>query len=172
MFKRHSSTPLHRRQPQIGAAAAPIGPILQRQRSAVRFGDLAAEDEADAGSARLCREERHEQVRGIRQARSLIVDPELEAAALALPADGDAAAGLQRRVRRVVHEVDEELLELIGIGADRDVRALLDPDRQPRLDAGDAPYEREQPSRISSRASIDPRLPAIDLIGVSELLIS
>ena len=88
------------RQAQVGAAAAAVGAVFQRQRAAVRFGDLPAEHQADARSARLGREERHEQVRRVRQPRSFIVDPQLEAAALALPADGDAAAGLQRGIRR------------------------------------------------------------------------
>ena len=165
--------------------------------------------------SRLRREEGHEQVRRVRQARSFVVDPELEAAALAFPADRDAAAGLQRGVRRVVYQIDQQLLELIGIGADVDVRAAGDVDRQPRFDVGDPADQlrhvdgvearrrqlgqarvggREAAERIGSRgdhrqaalhvlvqspdptprlrASIDSRLPAIDLIGASELLIS
>src|SRR5205809_7081040 len=131
------------RQSQVGAAAAAVYPILERQRSAVGFRDLAAQEEADARSTGLGREERHEEVRGIRQAGALILNPELERAAFALPAGCDAAAGLQRRVRRVVHEVDQELLELIRIGADRDVRRVGDANGQARLDAGDALHEAE-----------------------------
>src|SRR3954468_16201789 len=82
------------RKSQVGAAAAAVGAVVQRQRAAVGFGDLTAQHEADAGSTRFGGEEGHEQVRRVGQPRSLIVDPQLETAALAFPADRDAATGL------------------------------------------------------------------------------
>ena len=52
-----------------------------------------------------------------------VVDPEIEHPSVARPADRDAAAGLERRVDGVAQQVDQQLLELIGVGADREVRA-------------------------------------------------
>ena len=40
----------------------------------------------------------------------------------ALPADGDAAAGLLDRVDRVANQVDEQLLELIAVSLNRQAR--------------------------------------------------
>ena len=58
---------------------------------------------------------------------------------------------MQRRVPGVLHEVDQELLELIRIGADRDVRRVGDANGQARLDAGDALHEAEDVHRIEPR---------------------
>jgi hypothetical protein len=44
----------------------------------VAFGDLPAQNETDAGTALLGREERHEQVRSVRQAGAFILDGDLE----------------------------------------------------------------------------------------------
>src|SRR4029079_15314934 len=52
---------------QLGAAARCRCAVLQRQGSAVRLGNLAAEHEADARSSRLRGEERDEQVRRVRE---------------------------------------------------------------------------------------------------------
>src|SRR5262245_38843313 len=75
------------RNTEAGPASSPIRPILERKRPAVRFGDLAAQDQADARSAGLRREERHEQVPFVRQAGALVVHPEVEHPAVGFPAD-------------------------------------------------------------------------------------
>jgi len=117
----------------------------------VCFGNLAAQHEADARSPGLGCEERYEDVRRIRQAGALIVDPQLEAAAFALPADGNGATGLQRSVCRVVYEIDQKLLELIGIGTNDDIRSVQDADRQARLDGGDSPDDGKDVHGIEAR---------------------
>ena len=94
--------------------------VLQRESAAVRFGDLPAENEPDTRTCGLRREERHEEIGIVRQPRAFVVDPELQGATIAPPTDRDAAAGFERGVDGVVQQVDEELLELIRIGANRD----------------------------------------------------
>src|SRR6185369_5804718 len=46
--------------------------VLERERTAMRLGDLARECEPDAGALGLRGEERHEQVRGVGDARPLV----------------------------------------------------------------------------------------------------
>jgi len=48
------------RQPQTGFASRPLGAILERERAAVSFGDLARQHETDTGTARFSREEWNE----------------------------------------------------------------------------------------------------------------
>ena len=50
-----------------------IRPVLQRERSAMPFGDLPGEDKADARAAGLGGEERNEQVRGRAEAGTFIL---------------------------------------------------------------------------------------------------
>src|SRR2546428_13367166 len=93
-------------QPQVRTAAAVVGVVLECQHSAVGFGNLTAEHQADARSARLRRKKRHEEIRIVRQAVPLVVDPQLEAPCIALPSDRDIAAGGERRVDGVVQHID------------------------------------------------------------------
>src|SRR5437773_1695566 len=65
------------REPEAGAAAGPVGAVLQRQAAAVGFRNLTAQDEPDPGAARLRREERDEQVSRVRQPRALVLHPQL-----------------------------------------------------------------------------------------------
>ena len=53
---------------QLRAAAGAVLPVLEVERSAVGLGDLATEDETDAAPSRFGGEERHEEVRGLREA--------------------------------------------------------------------------------------------------------
>src|SRR5262249_35478821 len=62
----------------------------------------------------------------------------------------DAAARLLRRVNTVAHDVDQQLLELIGIGADRE-RVALDVDGETRLDAAHTPDESGYLERLLAR---------------------
>ncbi len=117
----------------------------------LRFGDLAAQHEPDTRAARFGGEERHEQVRRVGEAGSFIVDPELQAAAFALPADGDASAGLQRGIGGVVQKVDQQLFELIRVCAKRHVLTFEDAHRESRLNAGDAPDQSRDGNRLEPR---------------------
>ena len=69
----------------------------------------------------------------------VVRDLHLDLAALLAPADLDPAPGLLRRVDRVAHQVDQQLLQLIGITADGQGRAGLQPHRQPLLQLDHAP---------------------------------
>ena len=61
------------------------------------------------------------------------------------------AAGFERRVDGVADDVDQQLLELIGVGLDLHVVGPLDVDRQPVLELGDA---------LRQRHDLDRRAPA------------
>ena len=110
----------------------------------MRLGNLAAEDQADARAAWLGREEGHEQVRRIRHARPFVVDPHPHAAVGQAPAHVHAAGGDQRGVGGVAHQVDQQLLELSGVGVDHDVGAAVDAHGESALQAGDAGDQRRQ----------------------------
>ena len=72
------------------------------------FGDLAAEDQADARPARLRGEEGHEQVRRICEPGTLIVHGDFQAAARLLPAHvHGAAADFEIGVGGVSQQVDQ-----------------------------------------------------------------
>ncbi len=58
--------------------AAPARAVFERQHSAVAFGDLAAEREADARPAGFGREERDEEVRGVGQSGAFVFDRDFE----------------------------------------------------------------------------------------------
>ena len=83
-----------------------VSPVLECQRPAVRFGDLAAQYQADSRSSGLGGEEWNEQIACIRETGSFIIDPHFNASDGPAPADSDAASGLQRGVDGVAHEVD------------------------------------------------------------------
>ena len=159
-------------------------------------------------------EERHEQIARVGQPGAVVVDGHLDDPVMALPADPHAAAGLERRIGGVAHEVDEQLVELIAVArsapgpgprppapSSRRSSAATRRTHSPtctgrscgcgsRASRAYAPMKR---ASDSDRASITSsprrrscsqsggragrsarlrRLPAIDLIGASELLIS
>ena len=120
----------------------------------MRLRDLAREHEADAGALRLRREERHEEVRAVGQARASVVDPHFGAAA-GSPRRAPSPPRRRRpsrapRRRALRSEVDEELLELVGVRGDRQRRPRRDADRQPRLERRDARAARS-PSSTGAR---------------------
>ena len=69
-------------KPQAGFAAWGVGAILQGEFAAMTFGDLAAEDEPDAGAAGLSGEEGDKEIRGVGYPRSIVEDPDIELRAL------------------------------------------------------------------------------------------
>ena len=68
----------------------------------MRFGDLAAEEQADPGAACLGSEERHEQIRGVGDAMPFVVQHDFQAGKFLPPfqthsrtQSGDAGTALQ-----------------------------------------------------------------------------
>ena len=82
----------------------------------MRFGDLTAKNQSNTRPARFRRKEGNEQVRRIGQARAIINNPNIEVSAFSGPAYMNRAAGFQRRVCRISNQVDQQLLQLVGIG--------------------------------------------------------
>ena len=69
----------------------------------------------------------------------------------------DAAAGLERRVDGVADDVDEQLLELIGVGDEPDVGRRLHGDRQALLELDDAVDQLGHAERLRAAASAGAR---------------
>ncbi len=65
-------------------------------------------------------EKRHEQIRGIGKPGAFIAHPNDEVRVLEVPAHAYPAAGFERGVGCIAHEVDQQLLDLIRIGLDGD----------------------------------------------------
>src|SRR4051812_6307700 len=105
----------------------------------MRLSDLTREDEADTRSFRLRREERHEEVRALGQTRPFVFDDDLHSILADPPADPYIATGGERRIDRVAHDVDQQLIELISICANHRSRTLEHIDRESRLERRDAP---------------------------------
>ena len=125
-------------QPQPSHAPGSVVPVLERHVPAVRIGNLAAQRQPDAGAPGLGREERHEHVGARGDAAPPIEDADFHVArALDAPLHLRESAGFLRRVEGVAHEVDEQLLELIGIGADDHVRAADHRQQRRRLQRRD-----------------------------------
>src|SRR4029077_3885446 len=130
------------RQAQARFATLSGGTVLQAEAAAMSFGDLPAEDQADAGTGGLGGEERHEQIGGIGNAGPFVLNPHFEVTVAATPPDADASAGFERCVHRVVNQVDEKLLELVRVRLNPNFRADSKLDRQARLEPDDAPDQR------------------------------
>src|SRR5262245_30404266 len=102
ILRRHAL--LTERQPHDrGAAGATFrggvgAAVLERQRAAVRLGDLARECEADAGTRGLRGKERDEQVRRVGETRALVEHAQLERVVGHRPLDPDAALRLERGI--------------------------------------------------------------------------
>src|SRR5690349_12952895 len=92
----------------------------------MRFSDLTAENEPDPRPSRLRREERHEEVAGIRQSRAFVLHPQLHRwrrrTGKALPTYGDPATGFLHGIDGVANQIDEQLFELIAVALDRQPR--------------------------------------------------
>jgi hypothetical protein len=84
----------------------------------VAFGDLPGQHQADAGAAGLGGEEGHEQVVAAGQAQALVEHFDQHLAALAAGAQLDPPAG-QAGLGGVLDQVDQRLLQLVGIGGER-----------------------------------------------------
>src|SRR5258706_11494137 len=108
---------------KAGATPLAIVAVFQKEAAAVRFRDLSAQYETNAGTARFRGEEGHEQVSGVRQPGPFILDPQFHRGwnrpCQPLPSDCHAAAGFTHGVDGIPNEVDEQLFELIAGPLDR-----------------------------------------------------
>src|SRR5438552_1950920 len=85
-------------------AALAFGASLESEGTPVRFGDLTAQDEADATAAGLRREKRHKEIGRIRDAWTRVLDAEFKLRPVFFPADphdGWPAPKFQHRIDRV-----------------------------------------------------------------------
>src|SRR5579864_3165859 len=105
-----------------GFAAFSVGAIVQRNTAAMSLGDLPAKSQADAGPTGLGGEEGHEQVRRIGDSGTFVLHEEMEPTSVSGPADSDFPAILERGVNRVADQINQQLLELVGVGFQCDVR--------------------------------------------------
>src|SRR5271156_4141454 len=125
--------------------------IFKRQRTTVRFGNLPAEHEPDAGAAGLRREKRDEKIRGIRDARAIVLHPNIDVIIFVIPSDANTAAGFERSVHSIAEKIDEELIELVGISLNSNLGAGLQLHLQTRLKASYAPNPRTHIDALKRR---------------------
>ena len=90
-------------QAKPGLAPSSVRAVPQSELSTVSFGDLPAENETNAGTARFGGEERHEQVGGIGKPRTIVDNPQFHLAAFARPSNLHATFGFQRGIGRVAN---------------------------------------------------------------------
>ena len=111
------------------------GTILKRQRPAMGLRNLPAQDQADSRAALLGGKEGDKKVCGIRDSRTIVFHPHLNARVFSLPADAHPATRLERGIYCVVQQIDEQLFELIRIGLNLHLRPRPDLNGQTRLKA-------------------------------------
>src|SRR5262245_55430124 len=101
-------------------AAARVVAVGERENTAVGLGDLAREHQPDAAAARFGREEGHEQVVGVCDAGAVVLDLEDQAGVAAYGAQLDRRRIRRRRLDCVPDEIDQRLLDLVGVAAQRE----------------------------------------------------
>ena len=73
----------------------------------MRFGNLATQNEANAGASRLGGEERDKQIGGVGQTWTVIDNQEFHLSAVLRPGNVNAALGFQGRIGGIANQVDE-----------------------------------------------------------------
>jgi hypothetical protein len=116
------------RQREHSFTARPVRPIGELQHAAVGFSDLAAQDQTDAAAAVLGGEEWNKKIVTVEQAGALVADEDFNAARVGAPAYFNRAGmferGIKRSVDGVADQVDQHLLNLVGVGLDDYKRAV------------------------------------------------
>ena len=69
------------------------------------FGDLAAENEANAGTPGLGSEERHKQICRVWQSRTVVDNPQLHLTAFTHPANLNASLRFQGGIRGIANQI-------------------------------------------------------------------
>ena len=82
---------------------------------------------------------------------------DLDLALGAAPGDRRAAARLEGGVGRIAHEIDEQLLELVRIRRDGELRAAVEPDGHARLQSRDPRDQRPERRRARIAAAAGAR---------------
>src|SRR6266700_5716915 len=116
--------PLLDGKPQARLAALPVCAIFQGELTAMSLGDLPAEDQTNAGAARLGREEWHEKVGGVGKSKTFVNDPHVELRALPGPPNLNGAPGFESGIRGIANQVDQQLLQLVSVGGNDHVRTV------------------------------------------------
>ena len=102
------------------------GVVVEGYGAFVRGRDLLCEDEADATALRLGGVEGHEKIGWIHEAHAVVANLHDGGGGGGAPGDRDlrvsAGRGAESCFDGIAKEVDEELLELVGIGAEVDGR--------------------------------------------------
>src|SRR3954471_24559220 len=114
---------LRKRQANPRFTSVDITAVLERNASAMRFYDLSRQCQSNSGATLLGGEERHKQVGAVHDARSIIKNKYVHVLSVTLPSNQYASRGLQSSIHRVLNQVDQQLIELIGINPERHVRS-------------------------------------------------
>ncbi len=117
----------------------------------MRFGNLSAEHQADARAALLRGKEWNEEIRRIWNARTFVHNANFQIAVRSFPTDAYAASGFQRRFHRIVDEIDEKLIELVGVRLDFQIRSRRDVYFHSRFESDDAANPRSNFHRLQHR---------------------
>ena len=87
------------------------------------LGNLPAQSQSDPGTVGLGGEEGYEEVSGAGQAGAVVHHPDLQMLLVPDPGDGNRARSVHHRIGSVLDQIDEQLVQLIAIGLDGEVRA-------------------------------------------------
>src|SRR5262245_21530607 len=112
------------------------------------LSNLAAQDEADTGTARFRRKERYEQVSRIGQPGSLILNHDIDITSRALPKHALTAVGIQRCVDSIANEINQQLFDLIRIRLNCEFRTRIESNGHPCLQANYTMYQGADLDRI------------------------
>ena len=105
------------------------------------LGDLARECQTDAHAARFGGEEWDEEIRGAADAGAFIRDTDLDGILRRRPRHRHPPSRFEHRVGTVAHQVDQQLLDLIGVRVDGEVRPRLDGHGHARFQSGHAAHD-------------------------------
>jgi hypothetical protein len=103
---------------------------------------------------------RRKRARAPARCRTLVLHHHFDHARATGPCQPHAAAHLECGIDRIVHQVDEQLIELVSVRRDDDGRAFMHPHVEPRLQRRDPVDPFGDPDRADSRAG-EPGQPVV-----------
>ena len=104
----------------------------------MRFCDLLTQYQPDTRAAGLGGKEWHKQIGRIHDSRSFIVNHDFDAIAGFSPMNRNCPASFERSIDRIVHQINEHLLDLRRIRSDSQLWAGNDLDFESRLEIHNA----------------------------------